>query len=350
MKFTLKINQFRRSLMRSIMGTIGKSNQNHNLDSIDPNQIKRVLISRPNHRLGNLLLITPLVQEVSKTFPNCKIDLFVKGNLAPIVFENYNNIGQIIKLPKKHFDELSAYLKGWISVKKNHYDLAINVDKDSSSGRLSVQLSNATYKFFGEVDEDVQSHYLDYNHIAKYPVYNLRSYLSQLGIPKNENPVPPLLLELSDAEKTAGKKILDQLVSPEKKTICLFTFATGAKCYSEEWWAKFYERLKIEFEDYNILEVLPIENVSQIGFKAPTFYSKDIREIAAFFSNTAVFIGADSGMMHLASAAQIPTIGLFSGANIEKYQPYNANSISIQTDLTALDEWIKTIYEVLKIN
>jgi len=348
MKFTLKINQFRRSLMRSITGNIGKSNQIHKVDSIDPNQIKRVLISRPNHRLGNLLLITPLVQEVSRTFPHCKIDLFVKGNLAPIVFENYKEMGQIIKLPKKHFKELSGYLNGWISIKKNNYDLAINVDKDSSSGRLSVQLANATYKFFGEGDEDIQSKYADYNHIAKYPVYNLRNYLAKLGIPKKESPVPSLLLQLSDAEKNAGKEILDQLVSPKKKTICLFTFATGAKCYSVEWWAKFYERLQIEFDEYNLLEVLPIENVSQIGFKAPTFYSKDIREIAAFFSNTAVFIGADSGMMHLASAAQIPAIGLFSVTNIEKYQPYNANSVAIQTDLTELDDWIKIIHEVLK--
>lgn len=350
MKLTLKINQFRRSLMRSITENIGKSHLGHHLELIDPSQIKRVLISRPNHRLGNLLLITPLVQEVSRTFPHCKIDLFCKGNLAPIVFENYNEIGQFIKLPKKHFKEISGYLKGWISIKKNHYDLAINVDKDSSSGRLSVQLANATHKFFGEVKEDIQSQYADYNHIAKYPVYNLRSYLEQLGISNTEMPVPSLLIQLSDTEKRAAKDILGQLVSPEKKTICLFTFATGTKCYSEEWWAKFYERLKIEFEDYNLLEVLPIENVSQIGFKAPTFYSKDVREIAAFFSNTAAFIGADSGMMHLASAAQIPTIGLFSVTNVEKYQPYNSNSIAIQTDSTALEDWIKTIHKVLKAN
>ncbi|WP_310559929.1 glycosyltransferase family 9 protein [Flavobacterium sp.] len=334
--------------MKGITANVGKSTQKQQLNSIDPNQIKKVLISRPNHRLGNLLLITPLVQEVTQTFPNCKIDLFVKGNLAPIVFENYENIGQIIKLPKKHFKELSSYLKAWILIKKNHYDLAINVDKDSSSGRLSIQLANATYKFFGEVDQDAHSKYDDYNHIAKYPVYNLRSYLAQLGIPNEERPVPPLVLQLSDAEKTTGKEILDQLVSSEKKTICLFTFATGQKCYSKEWWVKFYERLKIEFEEYHLLEVLPIENVSQIGFQAPTFYSKDIREIAAFFSNTAVFIGADSGMMHLASAAQIPTIGLFSVTSIEKYKPYNANSYAIQTNESHLEDWIKIIHSALK--
>ena len=49
------------------------------------NKIKRILICRPNHRLGNLLLITPLIQEISETFPDCKIDLFVKGGIAPTV-------------------------------------------------------------------------------------------------------------------------------------------------------------------------------------------------------------------------------------------------------------------------
>ena len=31
-------------------------------------EIKRILICRPNHRLGNLLLLTPLLQEVIETF------------------------------------------------------------------------------------------------------------------------------------------------------------------------------------------------------------------------------------------------------------------------------------------
>jgi hypothetical protein len=41
----------------------------------------------------------------------------------------------------------------------------------------------------------------------------------------------------------------------------------------------FFAALLQEFPDYNIIEILPVENVSQIEFKSPTFYSKDIREI-----------------------------------------------------------------------
>jgi ADP-heptose:LPS heptosyltransferase len=350
MKVLKKTNRYRRMLTAFLFGNLGKKNIGPQNGKIDPNEIKRVLISRPNHRLGNLLLITPLVQEVSQTFPNCTIDVFVKGNVAPIVFENYKNIGQIIKLPKKHFDELSAYLKGWISLRKNQYDLAINVEQNSSSGRLSIKLAHSKFKFFGGMNEEDQSQYDNYGHIAKQPVYNLRNYLAQFGIQNNNKTVPPLLIKLSDAERKAAKEVLDQLVPATKKTIAIFTFATGAKCYSVEWWAVFYQRLLKEFPDYNILEVLPVENVSQIGFKAPSFYSKDIREITAFFSNTAVFVGADSGMMHLASAAQTPTVGLFSVTNVDKYKPYNPGSCAIHTDQTGLEDWIKTIREVLKNN
>ena len=75
--------------MRGLTKNIGKPKTERNIILVDKTEIKRVLICRPNGRLGNLLLITPLVQEVEEMFPNCKIDLFVKGGLAPIIFENY---------------------------------------------------------------------------------------------------------------------------------------------------------------------------------------------------------------------------------------------------------------------
>ena len=294
---------------------------------VDKTDIKRILICRPNGRLGNLLLITPLVQEVTEIFPNCKIDLFVKGTLAPIIFENYDNIDKIIDLPKKPFKSLLKYLNVWISIKKQNYDIAINVDQNSSSGRLAVQFSNAKYKFFGDSNAESQFVKSDYEHIAKYPVYNFRNYLTQLRFAKSNKIIAPLDLKLSSSEIAEGKKILNDLFHNDKKTICIFTYATGAKCLSEEWWENFYTQLKEEYKNYNIIEILPVENVSQIGFKAPTFYSKDIREIGAVIANADLFIGADSGIMHLASAVQTPTIGLFSVSNIKKYEPYDNCSI-----------------------
>lgn len=347
MSILKKVNVFRRIVMHNLTKNIGNSQKNQIIDFSQKIEIKRVLISRPNHRLGNLLLITPLVQDVIATFPDCKIDLFVKGGLAPIVFENYTNINYIIELPKKPFKNLIDYFKVWVKIKKQKYDIVINVDKNSSSGRLSAQFADAKYKFFGELDEEMQLKHTDYEHIAKYPVYEFRSFLTKLGFPKNENPVPSLDLKLSASEIAEGHTIVKELVKNDKKTICIFTFATSDKCYSESWWEEFYERLKIEYSEYNIIEILPVENISQIGFKATTFYSKDIREIGAVIANTELFIGADSGIMHLASSVLTPTVGLFSRPNINMYRPYNNNSTAIDTNTGAKEDWIKTINNVL---
>lgn len=341
------INDLRRKLMHRITKNIGVSHISKNIDLTKKVKIKKILICRPNHRLGNLLLITPLIQEVIAIFPDCEIDLFIKGNLGPILYKNYENVNRIIKLPRKPFEHLINYCIAWISIKKGHYDLVINGDKNSSSGRLSTQIANSKYKVFGDVKKDIQLKYKDYEHTAKYPIYILRDYLTMLGFIENDMQIPTLNLKLSPFEISEGLKILRKLVNNEKKTICVFTYATGNKCYSEFWWTKFYERLKTECKDYNIIEVLPIENVSQIAFKAPTFYSKDIREIGSVMANTKLFIGADSGIMHLASSSQTTTVGLFSVTNQIKYQPYGNNSVAINTNVSDTNECIKIINRIL---
>ncbi|MBE8725593.1 glycosyltransferase family 9 protein [Flavobacterium hungaricum] len=341
-----KVNEVRRKLMRNLTKNIGNSVSKSG--PIDKSKIKRVLICRPNGRLGNLLLITPLIQEVTKIFPDCTIDLFVKGTLAPIVFEKYQNVDKIIDLPKKPFKELVKYLKVWTTIKKQNYDMVINVDQNSSSGRLAVKFSSAKYKFFGDLPENVKLEHPDYDHIAKYPVYNFRYFLKQSGIEMTEEPVALLDLRLSENEIENGKKILDQIIDPAKKTIAVFTFATGDKCYCVSWWETFYKALKDEYPDYNIFEVLPVENVSQINFEAPSFYSKDVREIGSVLANVDVFIGADSGIMHLASASKAPTAGLFSVSNLKKYEPYGNGSVGLDTNVLDVPDFIKAINTILK--
>lgn len=333
--------------MHRITKHLGSGYSEPNIGDLNISDIKKVLIIRPNHRLGNQLLITPLVQEVINTFPDCKIDLFVKGGVANPVFENYQHIHKIIQLPKKPFSNLFKYAKGWVSIKQTQYDLAINGDKNSSSGRLLTQISKAKFKIFGNQYEDIASLYDDYEHISKYPVYNLRHYLKKLGLPETNAPMPLLDIKLTDAEIITGKKTLETIVKNQKKTICLYTNATGDKCYSEEWWHTFYVGLQEEFPDYNIIEMLPIEHISKINFKAPHFYSKDIREMAAIIKNTSVFIAADNGIMHLSSASLTPTVGFFSVTSPKIYAPYGNGSVALKTTETTMDDWLIAIRKIL---
>lgn len=347
MKVSKKVNKLRMRLMHRLTKNIGSSHVEENLASGEKPNIKRILISRPNHRLGNQLLLTPLVQEVIDTFPDCKIDLFVKGGVARAVFENYKNVDNVIQLPRKPFSNLFAYILCWFKLKKHDYDLVINGDKNSSSGRLSTQLVKAKYKVFGDLDDTLQHDFDDYEHISKYPIYNLRDYLFKIGFPKNNNPIPTLNIKLSDKEIAKGKETLKEVVKNEKPTICIYTNATGDKIYDEKWWTELYNRLLQEYPEYNVMELLPIENISKINFAAPNLYSKDIRDMCALIANSAIFIAADNGVMHLASAAQIPVIGFFKVTQLNKYKPYGNGSLAFDTKETNINDWLKGIENIL---
>lgn len=138
---------------------------------MDQNTIRKILICRPNHRLGNMLLVTPLVQELERDFPNAKIDVFAKGVLVDIVFENYSNFGTSIKLSRKPAKDFLVYLKAWTKIVTSKYDLIINVDPGSKSGTIATKLAKSKYKVFGTAELKAITQFSDYRHMAKYPVY-----------------------------------------------------------------------------------------------------------------------------------------------------------------------------------
>lgn len=341
-----KLNTFRRKFTRKFTKDVGKGAPYKSVKELQ--EIKQILIIRPNHRLGNLLLITPLIQEVECLFPHAKIDVLVKGTVASLLFKNYHSISNVTQLPKRPFSELFSYIFKLFSIRSYH-DMVINVEPNSSSGRLFTKFSKSKHKIYGDIDDAIQQDYPDSGHIAKKPIYALRAYLAASGFDElMEKQLPLLDIRLTEEELKKGKKLLDDITQNNKPTIGIFTYATGHKCYCKDWWNDFYLKLKQTYgRDYNIIEILPVENVSQIDFKAPTYYSKDIREICAFIHNIKLFIGADSGMMHLACASQTTTIGLFSRTKISKYGPYGNKNVAIDTNIATLNDYMSVVNKSL---
>lgn len=338
----------RRSIMRKLTKKTGQSAQSIPVSPLDKKTVRRILICRPNHRLGNMLLISPLVQEAARIFPEARIDLFVKGGIAQVVFNQYACVDRIIMLPKKTFRYFFRYLRGWLLIKQRRYALVVNVIAYSASGKIATKMARTGHPFFGSVAEAQLQQWPDHKQVAKYPVYALRAYLQQAGIPAGHEAVPLMDLKLSQKELEQGKSRRIKIAGNDKKTIAIFTYATGSKCFPKSWWMPFYEALKARYPDYNLIEILPAENVSQIDFKARSFYSRDLREIGAFIAATEVFIGADSGMMHLASASLTPTIGLFSVTDAEAYGPYGNGSVAVRVKGNRHEECLEAVEKLLR--
>ncbi|MCX2682085.1 lipopolysaccharide heptosyltransferase family protein [Galbibacter sp. EGI 63066] len=307
--------------------------------------IERILICRPNHRLGNLLLLSPLVQKLESTFPNSEIDLLVNQSCAIQLYQNYDNVDQVIELPRNPFKNPIKYIRTFVGFRSKKYDLAINAVMESCSGRLFTSISNASFKFVGDRGTDKKE-----RHIAKQVIYSLREFLPTIGVKANDAMPASLDLRLANDELIHGGSLVYDIVQNAQPTICLYTHTTDTKSYTETWWLNLYEHLQKAFPEVNIIEVLPKENISKIGFRAPALYSNDVRELAAMIANTDVFIGADSGVMHLASSSLTPTIGLFSVTDTEKYKPYNEGSVAVNINEVEIDALIVFVKNTLYPN
>jgi ADP-heptose:LPS heptosyltransferase len=346
-----KIDVLRRKLVKEPTKNAGENYRKKDRSKFENCEIKKVLICRPNHRLGNLLLMTPIVQEIISHFPDCEIDMVVKGGLAIPIFQEFPQVNRIISLPRKPAKELFKYLNIFLGVKSRKYDLCINIDSGSSTGTMLTKSSSARYKLFRPYPEQLEGELPEnFKHMAQMSVHTFRYFLAYNFNIKSTESVPTLSLNLTDQERADGAKIVKETFpNSTKKVISIFTYATSTKCYSKEWWADFSTALEEKVgATYDILEILPVENVSQVDFKYPSFYSKDIREISGVIANTTLFIGADCGIMHLASTAQIPIVGLFSITREYMYKPYGNGSFSLNTNQHSVDQMMDRVMQVLQ--
>jgi ADP-heptose:LPS heptosyltransferase len=60
----------------------------------------------------------------------------------------------------------------------------------------------------------------------------------------------------------------------------------------------------------------------------------DILTAAACLARATMFVGNDSGLMHLAAAMGIPTLGLFGPSREEHYGPWGPRAMAVRTDLS----------------
>ena len=57
----------------------------------------------------------------------------------------------------------------------------------------------------------------------------------------------------------------------------------------------------------------------------------DLLTTAACFARASLFVGNDSGLMHLAAAAGAPTLGLFGPTNERRYAPWGPRAAYLRT-------------------
>ncbi|GLQ88349.1 hypothetical protein GCM10007898_19180 [Dyella flagellata] len=292
-----------------------------------------------------MLLMTPLIAELERLYKGAEIDVVAEGPLAADVFATYFSVKHIYCLPRRGFKHPLSFLSLIFRIRRTRYDLIIDPCLRSGFSRTLARVFRARYKlgFDAQQSSTTLTHVVPESmaphHMAQRPVALARWHASPA--PDASPGFPAMDIRLSEDERTCGKTVVRELLAeqPQGKARCtvgIFADATGDKCYPAPWWSEFLATLRESSPRCAIVEIVPMHGRSMLGSRWPSYYSSSIRRMGAVMAAMDLVISADCGVMHLAVASQVPTMGLFCVTDAKVYGPYGTRSGSLLThDLSA---------------
>ncbi|MGA9423229.1 MAG: glycosyltransferase family 9 protein [Rhodanobacteraceae bacterium] len=319
--------------------------------------IHRILVCRSIKSLGSSLLLTPLLQELGKYYPGAEIDVVTRSPVAQDIYGAYFSVSGIIRLPKAPLSHPLQTMRALSEMKRIHYDLVIDPDPDSQSGRFLALRANATWSlgFVGPNKSGTVTHGIvlpeESRHRAKFPVVLLRSAIGD-GI--SDEPCPPIDIRLSAIERRRGRAALAGLTADRsdsgkhKPCIGIFANATGPKRLGHAWWIRFLDAFEPQVTDHALVEILPAFGESLLDSRYPGYFSSDLRKLASVIGALDFYISADCGIMHLACAAGTPTAGIFTVTDVGEWGPYGDTNHAIDARSLAPEQAAQRVWGALK--
>ena len=305
----------------------------------------RIVVLRPNHRMGNTVLLTPLVHDLGARFPGAEIELVIAGRAARAVFNQYAQVSEVHAFPARSFRHPGHVLRVLARLRQRSYDLAVDPTPHSRGGRFLLGQVHARDRVgfrWGVPHRDrMLTHTADASHAPPHcaltPVYLLRS--AYAPGPTHETDarlmmMPQLDLRLTDAERRDGERRLFGVLGttdPGAATrLGIYAHATGTKCYPVSWWRRVVEELRQLVPDVRIVEFVPHDGRARLAGDVPVLYATKLRPLGAALAATSLFVTADCGVMHLADAAGARVLGLFKTTEPARYGPYGATSEALR--------------------
>jgi len=307
----------------------------HSISSKNPP--KNIIVRMPNW-IGDLVMATPVLNDLRAHFKDAKITAMCQSNIASVLKHNPN------------IDEIQSFIKpnGWIH-RKAHLEIVdqLKFGKYDLGILLTNSFSSAWWFYWGNVKNRIgyqnnfRNFLLNYavplpNNVEKqHLVITYKMLLDPLGIPLSQT-LPKLYVD--QAESLAADNMLLQLdIDLKKNTIIGINPGAAygsAKCWLPERFKALNERL---LQDPNVYLIyfgdpagLSLVNAicDGMGERVINLAGKTtIRTLMALIQKCSVFLTNDSGPMHIAYALQTKLLALFGSTSDVKTGPFGNSQI-----------------------
>lgn len=269
-------------------------------------------------RLGDAVLSTGLLDYMYQTWPDARVTVAC-GPLAASIFEGFPNVERIILLKKKPYS--GHWVDLWKQVVSTRWDMVVDL-RNSAVSRL---IPAKKYFIYGS-RIDKQKHKVaqaaDVMRLAKTPAPALYFNHAQMEFARGLIPEGAPVLGVGPSANWIGKTW-----APEN-FIAVIEWLTSADGPMPDARVAVFAAPGEEEQARPVLESVPEHRrIDGIAKGNPG-------QAAAALSLCDFYIGNDSGLMHAAAAASVPTVGVFGPSYPHLYGPWGEHTAYIQTPKT----------------
>ncbi|MFH1776630.1 MAG: glycosyltransferase family 9 protein [Candidatus Omnitrophota bacterium] len=305
--------------------------------------INKILVIAYNHGVGTYMLLTPMLKTLKINMPNCHISILLSSETVRQMAENSKFVDEIIynqKLPSLKMFEGKEFFRQSIAPKK--FDLAIStIYETSSKNAFWAFFSGAPYRvgFNQDINSFLDTFSFKRDAINTHEIQRYLNMLRCLGINYLSDELT--LPEGGDAGHFVDIFLNRQKVSP--KDIILGIHPGAKKNWPQKIWPlqrfiKVASRFSDKFKTKVIFFGGPDEDeiflkLADSGDKFILANKQTICQTAALIKRCNIFLTNDSGLMHLAAAAKIPTVAIFGPTMETKNRPWNVPHIVVRKNL-----------------
>ena len=287
--------------------------------------MRNVLIVKLRY-IGDVLLATPTVRAIKAARPDVRVTMMVNRGTEDVLSGN-PDLNEVMVLDK---GSLSAQWRFIAELRRRRFDTVIDLTDGDRSAFLSwisgapVRIGfNDEHRWRGRCYTQVVQPVPGIRHRIDRDLEVLKHMSIQAG---SKDPQ----LWLMPGEENSADYLLDQLGVQRSQSMMILQ--PGARFWFKAWpperFAELADQLTSQYDCQVLIggshqDIDVAQQIRQMAKCSPIIMAgrTTIKQFAAICRKSALFVGSDSGAMHIASAVGTPVVALFGPSSPREWGP-----------------------------
>jgi predicted lipopolysaccharide heptosyltransferase III len=309
----------------------------------------KILLVRPR-LIGDVLLTTPVIRAMRRRYPDAELVYLVEAHAAPVVASNPHLSETIVIRHRRGLPRLLEDLRLAIRLRARRFDVAVDMHGGSRSGwltfatgarmRVGYDVSGRSWMYTHRVARPV-------GYVPRHSVFSMWDLAAVVDRSFGDPPTPArdrLEMPVTPSAAAAVARRLEQLGVTTSDEVVVMHAAAGNEF--RRWpeaafgavaraLAAVHRRVVLVVGSHQDAATIDrIVSLAQAGEARPAGRAHaapgwPLDELRALMDRAALFVGGDSGPMHIAAASDVPIVAIFGPTLPVHWAPWRPSQVPL---------------------